>query len=364
MKAFPELKNDLILRVAMGNVAERIPVWLMRQAGRYLPEFRAMRIEHQFFDLIKNPELACEVTLQPIRRFSLDAAIIFSDILVIPQAMGMEVQMIPGKGPCFPYPLNNVADIAQLKEQVDVKSELAYVMEAITLTRHKLEGKIPLIGFAGAPWTLMAYMIEGGGSKNFQRAKSWLYKYPNESKQFLDRLTVIIIDFLVEQALAGAQLLQVFDSWAGELSPRQFAEFNMPCLQRIARETKQRLEYICAADGIKTKIPLIIFAKGAHFALEQLASSDYDVIGLDWTMDPAMARRQVGGKPLQGNLDPCALFASHERIRKEVKIMLDSFDQTQPLIANLGHGMLPEHDPNAVDIFLQAIHDYSQPSYW
>ena len=357
MKAFPELKNDLILRVAMGNVAERIPVWLMRQAGRYLPEFRALRVEHQFFDLIRNPELVCEVTLQPIRRFSLDAAIIFSDILVIPQAMGMEVQMIPGKGPCFPKPLDDVADMARLKEKVDVKSELAYVMEAITLTRHKLEGKVPLIGFAGAPWTLMAYMIEGGGSKNFQRAKSWLYKYPSECMELLHRLTTIIIDFLVEQALAGAQLLQIFDSWAGELSPRQFMEFNMPCLQRIARETKQRLEHRCI-DGINVKIPLIIFAKGAHFALEHLASSDYDVISLDWTIDPAMARKQVGGKPLQGNLDPCALFANHEGIRAEIKIMLDSFDRAQPLIANLGHGMLPEHDPNAVDIFIQAIHDY------
>jgi uroporphyrinogen decarboxylase len=361
MKEFPALKNDLIIRVAKGEVGERIPVWMMRQAGRYLPEFRLLRVEHDFFDLVRSPELACEITLQPIRRFELDAAIIFSDILVIPQAMGLEVQMLPGKGPYFPKPLIQVEDMARLKESIHIKTELNYVMEAITLTRQKLEGKVPLIGFAGAPWTLMAYMIQGDGSnKTFQRAKTWIYRHPIESKQLLGKLTCIIVDFLVEQALAGAQLLQVFDSWAGELSPRQFQEFSLPYLKEIAEKTKQRLKESHADPT--TIPPIIIFAKGAHFALEELALTEYDVISLDWTINPAAARRQVHGKPLQGNLDPCALFANKESLQTEIKRMLDAFGRSEPLIANLGHGLLPEHDTEAVETFIQAIRDYTVPT--
>ncbi|TPX55623.1 uroporphyrinogen decarboxylase [Powellomyces hirtus] len=358
---FPPLKNDLILRVARGEDVERIPVWIMRQAGRYLPEFREERSKHDFFTICRTPELACLVTLQPIDRYEglLDASIIFSDILVVPQALGLEVQMLPAKGPHFPEPLVDPSHLARLKKDVNVDAELRYVFEAITLTRQKLDGRVPLFGFVGAPWTLMAYMIEGGGSKTLSKAKAWLGQWPEESKELLQRVTDVVVDFLVGQAKAGAQLLQVFDSWAGELSPAQFNEFSLPYIQQIPTRVRAALREI---DPTLAKIPMVVFARGAHYALESLSTPEigYDIISLDWTMDPVASRKRVGDNvSLQGNADPSLLYAPKETIKKEVAVMLEKFGTKRRYIANLGHGMHPDHDPEHLRAFLEAIRDVS-----
>ena len=344
------LQNDLILRAARGEPTERTPVWMMRQAGRYLPEYQAVREEHSFFDVVGTPELACEVTLQPVERFPVDAAIIFSDILVIPQALGLEVQMVPGKGPHFPEPLAEPEQLSRLVEP-DLDASLGHVFEALRLTRRRLEGRVPLIGFAGAPWTLMAYMVEGGGSKSFRQARRWLWAHPSESKALLDRLTDTIAAYLIRQAEAGAQLVQVFDSHAGLLDEEMFRTFALPFLSKIARRFKEA----------HPEVPAIVFAKGAPYALGALAKTDYDVISLDWTMDPWAARRVIGegDTALQGNLDPCALYASPEEIRRCVADMLGRFGR-RGHIANLGHGMLPDHDPAHAGAFIDAVHELSE----
>uniref|UniRef100_A0A8C6ZR54 Uroporphyrinogen decarboxylase n=1 Tax=Nothoprocta perdicaria TaxID=30464 RepID=A0A8C6ZR54_NOTPE len=308
-KGFPELKNDTFLRAARGEDTAYTPVWCMRQAGRYLPEFREMRAAQDFFATCRSPKVCCELTLQPLRRFPLDAAIIFSDILVVPQALGMDVVMAPGKGPTFPEPLKEVEDLLKLRQKVDVTAELGYVFQAITLTRHSLEGKVPLIGFSGAPWTLMSYMIEGGGSTTMAKAKSWLYRHPDASHRLLRLLTNVIIDYLVGQVAAGAQ---------------------------------------------------IVFAKDAHYALPELARAGYEVVGLDWTIRPQDARAQIGKDiTLQGNLDPCALYAPKEKIGELVKKMLEGFG-TQRYIANLGHGLYPDMSPEHVGAFVEAVHTHSR----
>ncbi|XP_046392994.1 uroporphyrinogen decarboxylase [Ischnura elegans] len=349
---FPPLLNDNLLRAARGEDVERIPVWVMRQAGRYLPEFRALRAENNFFKVCQTPELACEVTLQPIKRYDLDAAIIFSDILVVPQALGIVVEMKPGVGPVLPEPLLSPSDLERLKFPVDVKEKLGYVFEAITLTRHKLEGKVPLIGFSGAPWTLMCYMIEGGGSKTMSKAKSWIYQHPESSHELLKILTDVTVDYLVEQAVAGAQLLQVFESNAEYLGREQFEEFAIPCLKRICEEVKGRLE----KRGIKS-VPMTIFAKGGHHSLKQLGSIGYDIVGLDWTMIPGEARSLVGPNvTLQGNLDPCALYGTKEHIQKLTRKMISTFGKSR-YIANLGHGIYPDIDPERLKVFIDTVHE-------
>ena len=374
---FPVLKNDLILRAAQTNQSiERAPVWIMRQAGRYLPEFRAARLKNDFFTICRTPELACEVTLQPIDRYDglLDASIIFSDILVVPQAMGLEVQMVPGKGPHFPMPLNVPADLERLVA-VDVNSSLGYVFDAITLTRHKLEGRVPLFGFSGAPWTLMAYMIEGGASKTLSKAKTWLFKYPNESHLLLQRITDVVVDYLVGQvSIGGAQLLQVFDSWAGELSPAVFNEFALPYLLQVNARVKQALSLIIKKQehdpSIVNKIvmpPLSVFARGATHALEALSVSGYDIIQVDWSVDPAVARARVNSAAssspfipaLQGNADPSLLYADRDAIYAHVEQMLLGFGPQNKYIGNLGHGMYPDHDPEHLKWYLEAIRDIS-----
>ncbi|KAI8848008.1 Uroporphyrinogen decarboxylase [Chytridium lagenaria] len=354
-KDFPPLKNDLILRVARGETVERTPVWIMRQAGRYLPEFREARKRNDFFTICRNPELACEVTLQPIHRYTglLDASIIFSDILVVPQALGMEVQMLEKQGPHFPNPLRSPEDIDKLTFPVDTASSLKYVYEAITLTRRELKGEVPLFGFAGAPWTLMAYMIEGGGSKTLSKAKSFLFNHPADSHRLLRMVTDVVIDFLINQIKAGAQLLQVFDSWAGELSPHEFNEFSLPYLidivDKVKAETK-KLNY---------DVPMVVFARGAHYSVEALSKTNYDIISLDWTMDPAAARVKSNGKTLQGNADSSILYAPVDKIRSVVKTMLEAFGPSSKYIGNLGHGMYPDHEPEKLRAYLEAIRDYS-----
>ncbi|EKM80270.1 hypothetical protein AGABI1DRAFT_38222 [Agaricus bisporus var. burnettii JB137-S8] len=358
--AFPPLKNDLMLRAARGEETERAPVWVMRQAGRYLPEFRKIRQSHEFFEVCRSPELATAVTIQPIERYSglLDAAIIFSDILVVPQAMGMEVQMNPG--PHFPEPLVTPDDVKKLSPVVDINKELGYVFEALKRTRKELDGKVPLIGFCGAPWTLFAYMIEGGGSKTFERAKTWLFKYPEESNALLLRISEVCVDFLVGQIKAGAQLVQVFDSWADELSSHDFRLFSFPALQYISRNVRTRL----AAEKVPA-VPMICFAKGANLSLELLAEQGgYDVLGINWQIDPAEARKIVGDRvTLQGNMDPTVLYGGRDAIEKAVKRMAEGFKSGKGgWIANLGHGITPGVDPEDLRWFLECVHKYSARS--
>ncbi|XP_064606243.1 uroporphyrinogen decarboxylase-like isoform X2 [Liolophura sinensis] len=325
----------------------------MRQAGRYLPEYMQISSKNGFFSICRSPELACEVTLQPIRRFNLDAAIIFSDILVIPQALGMQVDMIPG--PSFPEPLCTPADLEKLNKNVDVNKELGYVFQAITKTRHALEGKVPLIGFSGAPWTLMSYMIEGGSTTTHSKAKRWLYTEPEASHQLLQLLADVIVDYLLGQIKAGAQLLQLFESHAGALGPGLFSKFALPYIRQISYKLKER----CSESGV-TPVPFIIFAKDGHFALEELSGSGYEVVGLDWTIRPTNARNKVGASiSLQGNLDPCALYAPPEEIKRHVKEMLQKFG-TQKYIANLGHGIYRDMNPDHLEVFVNAVHTYSE----
>ncbi|XP_056389089.1 LOW QUALITY PROTEIN: uroporphyrinogen decarboxylase [Hyla sarda] len=354
---FPALKNDTFLRAARG---EEVPAMClcgcMRQAGQILAEFRETRAAQDFFASCRSPEVCCELTLQPLRRFPLDAAIIFSDILVIPQALGDgDSAWSRGGGPVFPEPLKGPEDLQKLKPVVDVSEDLGYVFRAITLTRHKISGRFPLIGFTGAPWTLMTYMIEGGGSNTMSKAKQWLYQHPGASTSCWQLLTDVIVDYLVGQVAAGAQALQVFESHAGCLGPQQFADFSLPYLRGISCRVKKKLK----ADGLE-QVPMIVFAKDAHYALEDLSQSDYEVVGLDWTIRPQEAREKTGKRvTLQGNLDPCALYASKENIEEMVKKMLEAFG-CRGYIANLGHGLYPDMDPEHVGAFISAVHKYSE----
>ena len=349
MASFPPLKNDLILRTARGETTDRTPVWMMRQAGRYLPEYQAVRDTHDFFEVVETPELAAEVTIQPVDRFPLDAAILFCDIMVVPEAMGLEVKMVSGQGPTFPRPLSTPEEMERLVEP-DIEAALGHVFEALRVTRQKLNGRVPLIGFSGAPWTLMAYMVEGGGSKSYRAARRWLYRHPEESKALLQRTTDVIVDYLRAQVDAGAQMLQVFDSWAGLHGPETFRTFCLPYLDQIATRVKET----------HPDVPIVAFAKGAHYALDDLADTDYDVLSLDWTMDPESARDLVGDRAvLQGNLDPCALYAPPAVLRRKVQHMLAGFGPHRH-IANLGHGMLPDHDPEHAGVFVEAVHAHSE----
>ncbi|XXQ31233.1 uroporphyrinogen decarboxylase [Plasmodiophora brassicae] len=357
MASFAALRNDLVVRAARGEPVERTPVWCHRQAGRYLPEFRDLRAKHAFFEICRTPSLACEATLQPLRRIAFDAAIIFSDILVIPQALGLQVDMRPDVGPVFPDPIVAPDDLDRLPRDVDIDAELAYVYEAITLTRTKLDGRVPLFGFCGAPWTLMAYCIEGRGSKTLSKAKRWLFRYPDASRRFLQRITDACVTFLVGQVRAGAQMLEVFDTWAGQLAPREFAEFALPYLKQIAEGVKRQLE-----EGALGVVPMTVFAKDAHYALEDLSMSGFDVISLDWTADGAAAVRAVGGRvALQGNLDPCVLYGDDGAIRRRATEMVQSFAGAKGYIANLGHGCYPDFQPDSVRAFIDAVHDAPLP---
>jgi uroporphyrinogen decarboxylase len=338
-----QLKNDLILQAATGNKPDRTPVWLMRQAGRILPEYRAIRAKLSGFkELVETPELAAEVTLQPVDILGVDAAIIFSDILVIPEAMGLTYEMIEQKGPHFPKVIASKKDIEQL--HVVEGDELDYVYEAITLTKRALSGRVPLIGFAGAPWTIMAYMIEGSGSKTFSKARRFLYQQPELAHELLDKITTSTIRYLKRQIAAGADMVQIFDSWAGILSPQQYRQFSLPYIERIAAEIED--------------VPVTVFAKGAWFSLKEMDSLSCNVIGLDWNMDPQEARFILPSKTLQGNLDPCVLYGTPKVIKQQTKQMLDKFG-AHPHIANLGHGVYPDTDPDHVKVFIEAVKSHS-----
>lgn len=314
-------------------------------AGRYLPEYHEAKGDHGFFECCRSPEIASTLTLQPIERYAglIDAAIIFSDILVIPQAMGMIVEMIDKKGPSFPEPLKSPDDgnyEKVLQKQVDVKSELDYVYKAITLTRIKLKGRVPLIGFCGAPWTLLCYMVEGGGTKLFIQSKTWTYRYSKASKDLLQKIAEICVEHLALQVAAGAQLVQVFDSWAGELSPSSFDEFSLPYLRYISENLPKRLR-----EMNQEPVPMTVFAKGAWYALDKLCDSGYNIVGLDWLHDPAEAVAIARGRvTLQGNADPGILYGDRAAITTMVEKMVKGFGGGKKgWIANLGHGMYSDN---------------------
>ncbi len=341
-----QLNNDLFLRAALGQPTERTPVWLMRQAGRILPEYRAVRGRLSGFkELVETPELAAEVTIQPVDLLDVDAAIIFSDILVVPEAMGVTYEMVEKQGPYFPKTVETAADVENVRV-ADPYEHLNYVLEAIKVTKRELNGRVPLIGFAGAPWTIFAYMVEGSGSKTFSKARKMLYTQPELSHKLLQKITDTTIAYLKAQVVAGADLIQVFDSWAGILPPMQYQEFSY--------------RYIAQICDALTEVPVTVFAKGAYFSLEQFAKLNCQVIGLDWNMDVQEARKIFGdNKTLQGNLDPCALYGSFESLKQDTKRMLDSFGPGRH-IANLGHGVYPDTDPEKVKCFIQTVKEYSQ----
>jgi len=338
-----QLKNDLFLRAAKKEKIERTPIWIMRQAGRYLPQYRAVREKSDFLTMCKTPELAAEVTIQPIDLIGVDAAILFSDILVIPEAMGMELIMNEGKGPIFPSPIKSTADIEKLKN-IDPMIELKYVMDAVSLTKKNLDNRVPLIGFCGSPWTLMTYMVEGGGSKNFSKIKNFIYTQPEAAHVLLDKIAKASVNYLSAKIEAGCDAVQIFDTWGGILSPSDFEEFSLPYMKYIVSELKRKNE------------PVVVFAKGVHHGLKKLAKSGADVIGLDWTMDLGKVRKKIGDLvALQGNLDPTVLYASEEKIEFEVKKVLKSYGEGSGHIFNLGHGILPDIEPAKAKALVEIV---------
>ena len=340
-----ELKNDLILRAARGEAIERYPVWLMRQAGRILPEYRAVRSKLSGFkELVETPEFAAEVTIQPVDILDVDAAIIFSDILVVPEAMGLEYQMLEQKGPWFEKTIQTMDDLKYAETNFDIEDRLGYVLEAIRLTKKELNGRVPLIGFAGAPWTIFCYMVEGKGSKTFSESRKILYTNPTLAHELLNRITDVTISYLKAQVNAGAQMLQLFDSWAGILGTEQYAEFGLKYLDKIANAINE--------------VPLTLFSKGAINSVNDLAKLNCNTIGLDWNMDAVAIRKEVGEtRTLQGNLDPCALYASHAEVEKSTINMLNRFE-SQRHIVNLGHGVYPDIDPEKVKTFIKTVKNY------
>ncbi len=348
MSAQKKPENDLLIRALLRQPVERTPVWIMRQAGRYLPEYRELRARAgSFMNLCQNPELACEVTLQPLRRFKLDAAIIFSDILTIPDAMGLGLYFVENEGPKFERPLNSVADIQQLPRP-DIGDSLQYVMDALALTRRELAGSVPLVGFSGSPWTLATYMLEGGSSKNFSKAKRLLYEEPQAAHLLLGKLSDTIVDYLNAQIASGAQAVQIFDTWGGALSADCFGEFSLPYLASIVSRLNRQ-------HGGQT-VPVILFCKGCNTQLEALADTGCDALGVDWTITLKEARSRVGDRvALQGNMDPTILLASPEVVRREALACLESFGHGHGHVFNLGHGITPDVDPQNLAVLLDAV---------
>lgn len=338
------LKNDLLLRALKREVVQRPPVWMMRQAGRYLPEFIALRNKYDFFTRCQTPELATEITLQPIRRFPLDAAILFSDILVVPQAMGMDFEMKEGVGPWLENPIRTSEQVKQLQIP-DVEEKLNYVFEAIKLTKKGLDNEIPLFGFAGSPWTILCYCVEGKGSKAFDIAKSFCFQNPLAAHELLQKITDTTIAYLVKKVESGCDVIQVFDSWGGMLSPVDYDEYSWPYIEQIINVVSQ-------------KAPVVVFAKGCWYALGKMSQSKASALGVDWTCAPKIARELTQNKiTLQGNFDPARLLSKPETIRKMVKEMIDDFG-SQSYIANLGHGILPNVPVENAQAFVDAVVNY------
>lgn len=348
-----KLQNDRYLRALLKQPVDRTPVWMMRQAGRYLPEYRATRaVAGDFMSLCKNPELACEVTLQPLRRYALDAAILFSDILTIPDAMGLGLYFGEGEGPKFQRPIRDFMDVVNLPIP-DPEQELRYVMDAVRTIRRELNGSVPLIGFSGSPWTLATYMVEGSGSKTFSIIKKMMYSEPEVLHMLLDKLAQSVVLYLNAQIAAGAQSVMIFDTWGGILTPRDYKEFSLSYMQTIINGLTRE------ADG--RKVPVTLFTKNGGQWLETIAATGCDGVGLDWTTDIGHARARIGNKvALQGNMDPSVLLGSPERIRQEVQSILDSFGQGSGHVFNLGHGITPEVDPEKAGVFIDAVQSLSR----
>ena len=341
------LQNDLFLRACKRLPVERTPIWIMRQAGRYLPEYRAVRQKADFLTMCKTPELATEVTLQPIDLIGVDAAIIFSDILVIPEAMGMHLEMHEGIGPVFPHPIRNESDAKTLKK-IDPTVDLKYVLDAVSLTKNELNRRVPLIGFSGSPWTLLSYMVEGQGSKTFSKVKYLIYNNPKLAHRILDKIADAVAIYLCAKIEAGVDAVQIFDTWGGILSQDDFEEFSLNYMRRIITEVKIK------------EVPVIMFAKGVHYHLNKLAESGADVLGLDWTMNIGDVRKQVGDRvALQGNLDPTILYADHEKIKYEARKILQSFGKGSGHIFNLGHGILPDVPPENLKALVDFVKEES-----
>lgn len=338
------LKNDLLLKALKGETVSRPPVWMMRQAGRFLPEYRALREKYDFFTRVQTPELAATITVQPIDAVGTDAAILFSDILVIPQAMGLEVQMIESKGPVLPLPIKTAGDMQRVRVP-DVNETLGYVFDAIKVTNQMLDGRVPLIGFAGAPWTLLCYMVQGKGSKTFDEAKAFCFQQPQLAHQLLQMITDSTIQYLKGQIKAGVHAVQIFDSWGGLLSPQDFETFSLHYIRQIVA-------------AVKDECPTIIFAKGAWFALAEMAATGAHGLGLDWCIKPALARQLAGPNvTLQGNYDPAHLLGNRAQIVAETKQMIEAFG-VQRYIANLGHGILPNVPVDNARAFIDTIKNY------
>jgi len=342
-----DFQNDLFLRACKRLPVERTPIWIMRQAGRYLPEYMAVRQKVDFLTLCKTPELATEVTLQPVDLIGIDAAIIFSDILVIPEAMGMHLEMHEGIGPVFPQPIRSESDAKNLNE-IDPAVDLKYVLDAVSLTKKELNRRIPLIGFSGSPWTLMTYMVEGQGSKTFSKVKHLIYTNPKLAHNLLDKIAVAAAAYLCAKIEAGVDAVQIFDTWGGILSPDDFEEFSLQYIRKIISRVKQK------------NVPIIMFAKGVHFNLNKLAECGADVLGLDWTMNIGAIRKKFGDKiALQGNLDPTILYADHNKIRHEARKILESFGKGSGHIFNLGHGILPDVPPENLKALVNFVKEES-----
>ncbi len=342
-----KLNNDLFLRACKREHVERTPIWIMRQAGRYLPEYRAVRERADFLTMCKTPELAAEVTIQPVDILGVDAAIIFSDILVIPEAMGLHLEMHEGKGPVFHNPVRD-EDGAKSLKRIEPEKDLKYVLDAVSLTKKELDGRVPLIGFSGSPWTLLTYMVEGRGSKNFAHVKKLIYNNPELAHRMLSQITEAVAEYLSAKIEAGADAVQIFDTWGGILSQHDFKEFSLSYIEQVISGLKKGNE------------PVIVFAKGVHFNLNGLADSGADVLGLDWTMDIGEVRKRVGTKvALQGNLDPTVLYAQNDNIRKEAKRVLESYGEGNGHIFNLGHGILPNIDPEKAKALVRFVKEDS-----
>ena len=346
-----ELKNDRFLKALLKQPVDTTPVWIMRQAGRYLPEYRATRAKAgSFMDLCENPELACEVTLQPLERYDLDAAILFSDILTIPDAMGIGLYFAEGEGPKFEHPLKNIADIQNLPIP-DPEGELRYVMDAVRTIRRELNGRVPLIGFSGSPWTLATYMVEGGTTKDFGKVKGMMFENPEAMHLLLGKLAQSVTSYLNAQIAAGAQAVMVFDTWGGVLSPEKYKEFSLAYMQKIVSGLTRE------ADG--RQVPVTLFTKGGGQWLELMADTGCDALGLDWTQDIGAARQRVGDKvALQGNMDPSVLYASADTIKKEVKKVISGFGKGAGHVFNLGHGIHQHIDPEKVTVLVDYVHEY------
>lgn len=351
-----ELKNDRLLRALLRQPVDRTPVWMMRQAGRYLPEYRAAREKAgDFMALCSNPELACEVTLQPLERFPFDAAILFSDILTIPDAMGLGLYFEAGEGPRFRKPIRTEADISKLSV-IDPQKDLPYVLDAVSTIRRELNGRVPLIGFSGSPWTLATYMVEGASSRDFSRCKMMAYNQPELMHQLLDILTKSVIVYLNAQIKAGAQAVQIFDTWGGALSHSAYEIFSLQYMRQIVAGL------ITEHEG--RKVPVILFTKGGGQWLEVIADTGCDAVGLDWTTDIGNARARIGNRvSLQGNMDPAILRATPSRIREEVGDILTQYGSGPGHVFNLGHGVTPDINPDHVRAFVEAVHDLSVKSH-